>query len=57
MISMHIKKKTKIPRVTDEGWNFQKQLLSGPVEKKKKEKKKEKERKDSCIFIQSSLQV
>ena len=26
-------KKTKTPRVTDEGWNFQKQL-SGPVEKK-----------------------
>ena len=31
--------KTKIPRVTDEGWNSQKQL-SGPVEQKKKEKKK-----------------
>ena len=29
-----IKKKTKIPRVTDEGWHSQKQL-SGPVEKKK----------------------
>ena len=32
-----IKKKTKTPRITDEGWNSQKQL-SGPVEKKKKEK-------------------
>ena len=29
--SMEIKKKTKIPRVTDEGWNSQKQL-SRPVE-------------------------
>ena len=29
----------KIPRVTDEGWNSQKQL-SGPVEQKKKEKKR-----------------
>ena len=29
-----IKKKIKIPRVTDEGWNSQKQL-SGPVKKKK----------------------
>ena len=29
--------KTTIPRVTDEGWNSQKQL-SGPVEKKMKEK-------------------
>ena len=27
-----IKKKTKIPRITDEWWNSQKQL-SGPVEK------------------------
>ena len=31
------KKKTKIPSVTDEGWNSQKEL-SGPAEKKKKEK-------------------
>ena len=30
-------KKIKIPRVTDEGWNSQKEL-SGPVEKKRKEK-------------------
>ena len=29
----------KIPRVTDEGWNSQKQL-SGPVEQKKEEKKR-----------------
>ena len=41
-----IKKKTKTPRITDEGWNSQKQL-SDPVEKKmkedeRKEKKKEK---------------
>ena len=37
--SQNIKKKTKtkIPRITDEGWNSQKQL-SDPVEKKKKEK-------------------
>ena len=35
--SQKIKKKTKIPRVTNEGWNSQKQL-SGPVEQKKKEK-------------------
>ena len=39
MQKIKIKKKTKIPRVTDEGWNSQKQL-SGPVEQKKKEKKK-----------------
>ena len=45
-----IKKKTKTPRITDEGWNSQKQL-SDPVEKMKEG------RKDSCIFIQSSLQV
>ena len=31
--------KTKTPRITDEGWNFQKQL-SDPVEKKMKERKK-----------------
>ena len=36
--SQTMKKKTKIPRVTDEGWNSQKQL-SGPVEKKKKKEK------------------
>ena len=40
-----IKKKTKTPRITDEGWNSQK-WLSDPVEKKIKEG-----RKDSCIFI------
>ena len=40
-----IKKKTKTPRITDEGWNSQK-WLSDPVEKKMKEG-----RKDSCIFI------
>ena len=34
---LKINKKTKIPMVTDEGRNSQKQL-SGPVEKKKKEK-------------------
>ena len=34
---LKINKKTKIPRITDEGWNSQKQL-SGPMEKKKKEK-------------------
>ena len=31
-----IKKKTKTPRITDEGWNSQKRL-SDPVEKKMKE--------------------
>ena len=31
--------KIKIPSVTDEGWNTQKQL-SGPVEQRKKEKKR-----------------
>ena len=40
--SQNIKKETKIPRVTDEGWNSQKQL-SGPVEKTKE--------KSSCIFM------
>ena len=40
-----IKKKTKTPRITDEGWNSQKRL-SDPVEKKMKEG-----RKDYCIFI------
>ena len=32
-------KKTKIPRITDEGWNSQKQL-SGPVEKKRSRRRK-----------------
>ena len=32
-------KKTKILRVADEGWNFQKQL-SGPVEKKRRRRRK-----------------
>ena len=36
MDSQKIKKRTKIPRVTDKGVNSQKQL-SGPVEQKKKE--------------------
>ena len=39
MQKIKIKKKTKIPRVTDERWNSQKQL-SGLVEQKKKEKKR-----------------
>ena len=43
-----IKKKTKTPRITDEGWNSRKRL-SDPVKKMKEG------RKDSCIFIQSSL--
>ena len=30
---------TKTPRVTDEGWNSQKQL-SGPVEKKERQERK-----------------
>ena len=38
-----IKKKTKTPRITDEGWNSQKQL-SDPVEKKMKEGKRRKKR-------------
>ena len=38
-----IKKKTKTPRITDEGWNSQKQL-SDPVEKKMKERKRRKKR-------------
>ena len=37
--SPKIKKKTKIPRVTDEGWNSQKQLPS-PVEKKRNKGRK-----------------
>ena len=37
--SQKIKKKTKIPRVTDEGWNSQKQL-SSPVEKKRSRRRK-----------------
>ena len=45
------KEKDKDSQITDEGWNSQKRL-SDPVEKKMKEG-----RKDSCIFIQSSLQV
>ena len=55
---MHVKdsqkikiKKTKTPRITDEGWNSQKQL-SGPAKKKMKERKRRKKR-----LIQSSLQV
>ena len=35
--SQKINKKTKITRITDEGWNSQKHL-SGPVEQRKKEK-------------------
>ena len=38
-----IKKKTKTPRITDEGWNSQKRL-SDPVEKKMKEGKRRKKR-------------
>ena len=38
-----IKKKTKTPRITDEGWNYQKRL-SDPVEKKTKEGKRRKKR-------------
>ena len=34
-----IKKKTKISRVNDEGWNSQKQL-SGPVEKNRSRRRK-----------------
>ena len=37
------KKKTKTPRITDEGWNSQKRL-SDPVEKKMKEGKRRKKR-------------
>ena len=44
--SQKIKKWTKISRVTDEGWNSQKEL-SGPV------KKREVEGENSCILIQS----
>ena len=36
--SQKIKKKTKNLRVTDEGWNYQKQL-SGPVEKRSRKRK------------------
>ena len=36
-----IKKKTKTPRITDEGWNSQKRLFD-PVEKKMKEGKRRK---------------
>ena len=46
--SQKIKKKTKIPRVTDEGWISQ---LSVPVEKKRMR------RKNSSIPIQGSHQV
>ena len=38
-----IKKKTKTPRITIEGWNSQKRL-SDPVEKKMKEGKRRKKR-------------
>ena len=34
-----VNKKTKFPKVTDEGWNSQKQL-SDPVEKKRKRRRK-----------------
>ena len=36
--SQKIKKKTKIPRVTDKGWNFQLEM-SSPVEKRNKRRK------------------
>ena len=48
------KEKTKTPRITDEGWNSLKRL-SDLVEKKMIKGKEG--RKDSCIHIQSSLQV
>ena len=34
-----IKKKTRLLRLTDEGWNFRKQL-PGPVEKKRRRRRK-----------------
>ena len=40
-----IKKKTKTPRITDEGWNSQKRL-SDPVEKMKEGKRREKKGKE-----------
>ena len=49
MYSQKIKKKTKVPRFTDEGWNSQKQL-SGPVEKRREE---DDEGENFCIIIQS----
>ena len=47
-----IKKKTKTPRITDEGWNSQKQL-SDPVEKKMKEGKR-REKKEEKTPVSSS---
>ena len=46
-----IKKKTKTPRITDEGWNSQKQL-SDLVEKKMKEGKRRKKR---LLYLHSKL--
>ena len=46
-----IKKKTKTPRNTDEGWNSQKRL-SDPVEKKMKEGKR---RKKKLLYLHPKL--
>ena len=48
-----IKKKTKTPRITDEGWNSQKQLPD-PVDKKMK---KEKRRKKRLLYLHSKLSL
>ena len=50
--SQKIKIKIKTSRITDEGWNSQKQL-SDPVEKKMKERKRRK--KDFCIYLHPKL--
>ena len=48
-----IKKKTKTPRITDEGWNSQKRL-SDPVEKKMKEGKR---RKKGLLYLHLKLSL
>ena len=50
-----IKKKTKTPRITVEGWNSQKQL-SDPVEKKiKEDKRKEKKKEKTPVSLSKAL--
>ena len=49
-----IKKKTKTPRITDEGWNSQKRL-SDPVEKMKEGKRREKKEEKTTVSSSKAL--
>ena len=49
-----IKKKTKAPRITDEGWNSQKRL-SDPVEKKMKGGEKDERKEKTPVSSSKAL--